>query len=158
MSEKSSEKDFFDRMMSLPFLSLFQPFYSKHKEALLYLLFGGLSFVLSVVLFVLFNSTFGMNELSANAVSWFLTVLFVYITNKLWVFKVVLSTKVQFLFQIVKFYISRIGTLLLEEVLLFVFITKLSLPGIPVKLFAQLMVIIVNFVFSKLFVFNGDKK
>lgn len=41
--------DIFDRLMHLPVLNIFEPFYKKHKEMLLYLFFGGLTFVISVI-------------------------------------------------------------------------------------------------------------
>ena len=45
MNEK---KDIFDKIMSLPGLRILEPFYKKNKEILLYLFFGGLSFLVSI--------------------------------------------------------------------------------------------------------------
>ena len=47
--------DIFDRLMHLPVLNIFEPFYKKHKEMLLYLFFGGLTFVISVITYAFFN-------------------------------------------------------------------------------------------------------
>ena len=55
--------DIFDRLMHLPVLNIFEPFYKKHKEMLLYLFFGGLTFVISVITYAFFNVSLGMNEL-----------------------------------------------------------------------------------------------
>ena len=38
------KKDIFDKLMHLPVLNIFEPFYKKHKEVLMYLFFGGLTF------------------------------------------------------------------------------------------------------------------
>ena len=87
------EKDIFDSIMTLPLLRLLNPFYARHKEMLLYLLFGGLSFLVNVGSFVLLNSAFCMSELLANVIAWIVTVAFVYVTNKIWVFKSNAATK-----------------------------------------------------------------
>ena len=56
------------------------------KEVFLYLLFGGLSFVISVLSYAYFNAVIGLNELVANIISWVLAVTFSYLTNRIWVF------------------------------------------------------------------------
>ena len=53
---------------------------------LLYLFFGGLTFVISVITYAFFNVSLGMNELVANIFSWILAVLFAFFTNRIWVF------------------------------------------------------------------------
>ena len=47
MQEK---RDIFDRMMALPILNIFEPFYKKNKEVLLYLFFGGLTLLSALLL------------------------------------------------------------------------------------------------------------
>ena len=84
MQEK---RDIFDRMMALPLLNIFEPFYKKNKEVLLYLFFGGLTFIVSIVTYAVFNVSMGINELIANVMSWVLAVLFAFATNRVWVFQ-----------------------------------------------------------------------
>ena len=55
MQEK---RDIFDRMMALPILNIFEPFYKKNKEVLLYLFFGGLTFIVSIATYAVFNDCF----------------------------------------------------------------------------------------------------
>ena len=66
MQEK---RDIFDRMMALPILNIFEPFYKKNKEVLLYLFFGGLTFIVSIATYAVFNVSMGINELIANVMS-----------------------------------------------------------------------------------------
>lgn len=70
------EPDLFDRLMHLPGLRVFEPFYKKHKEVLMYLLFGGLAFFLNMFLFWLFTGPAAMNELVANVICWIICVTF----------------------------------------------------------------------------------
>lgn len=77
----------FDKLMELPILRIFNPFYKKYKEMLLYLFFGGLSFIVSIATYACFNVGMGINELIANILSWIITVMFAFLTNRVWVFQ-----------------------------------------------------------------------
>ena len=59
-------KDIFDKIMSLPGLRIFEEFYKKNKEVLLYLFFGGLTFIVSIGSYTLFCVPLKMNVLIAN--------------------------------------------------------------------------------------------
>ena len=97
------EKDIFDKIMELPVLRIFNPFYKKYKEILLYLFFGGLAFIISIASYAFANIELGMNELIANVVSWILAVLFAFITNRIWVFQAPTKTTGEFIKQITSF-------------------------------------------------------
>ena len=145
------QEGIFDRIMALPLLSKFAPFYKKHKSVLLYLLFGGLTTVVSIGTYALFLPV--VSPLIANIFSWVAAVTFAYVTNRTWVF----SSKEKGLAIIQEafaFYGGRVFTLGLEEVVLYVFITLLFFPPLTVKVFAQVIVLILNYVISKLFVFK----
>ena len=146
--------DVFDRLMALPGLRLLEPFYRKHKAVLLYLFFGGLTTVISIAVFWLFRRPFGLNELIANVISWVIAVLFAFFTNRVWVFRAPTKTAGEFFRQMGSFFGGRVVTLLIEEALLAVFITWLGFPDMPVKIAAQVIVIVLNYVISKLFVFK----
>lgn len=79
------KKDIFDKLMHLPVLNIFEPFYKKHKEVLMYLVFGGLTFFLNIALYA-WRIRAGMNALVANVICWVVCVLFQYFTNRTWVF------------------------------------------------------------------------
>ncbi len=148
------EKDIFDRLMDWRPLRPLQPFWQKHREALLYLFFGGLTTLVSILSFWLFTAGLGLNELIANVLSWILAVLFAYLTNARWVFEAKprgFGERVQLL---LRFYAGRLATLGVEEALLWIFITRLHLPAMPVKIAAQVVVIVLNYVISKLLVFK----
>lgn len=149
-------KDIFDKIMHLKLFRWAEPFYRKHKEVLLYLFFGGLAFLVSIGSFYILLKYTAMNELVANAVSWIITVTFAYITNRIWVFDAATENRKELLNQIWKFYSGRIVTLVIEEAILLIFITWLGLNSMVVKIVAQVIVIVLNYVISKLFVFNRN--
>ncbi|MEE1102409.1 MAG: GtrA family protein [Agathobacter sp.] len=128
----------------------------KNKEVILYLFFGGLAFILSIVSYAFLNVTLGINELIANVISWIIVVLFAFFTNRIWVFSSPTKTVVDFLKQLISFFGGRVLTLVIEEIILGVFITWLQFPSMIIKIIAQIVVIVLNYVISKFLVFKND--
>ena len=147
------KKDIFDRIMSLPGLRKLYPFYSKYKSVLLYLFFGGLTTVVSVGSFIVFDSILGIHVLVSNLLSWVLAVAFAYVTNRIWVFDSK-ATGRQILVEAASFVGGRLLTLGIEEVILLVFVSILNFNSTLMKIIAQIVVLILNYVISKLFVFR----
>lgn len=124
------------------------------KQLILYTIFGNMTFLISIVSYAFLDIYMGMNELIANAIAWVFAVLFSYATNKKWVFKAPTPTKTALLMQLVAFFGGRFFTLLIEEGIILVFITILGFPSMWVKIIAQIVVVVLNYVISKLLVFK----
>ncbi len=131
---------------------LYQP-YQKHKSVLLYLFFGGLTTVISIGSFILFDTGLGIHPLVSNILSWVCAVAFAYVTNRTWVFASKATGKAA-LQEAVSFVSGRLLTLGFEEFMLLVFVEFLALNSTLIKVLAQLGVLILNYVISKLFVFK----
>lgn len=153
---KQNDKDIFDRLMSLRIFARLYPFYKKNKSVFLYLFFGGLTTVVSIGSFVVCNMFFLINELISNAISWILAVTFAYITNRIWVFNSNAKGK-SIVREVVTFFSGRFTTFIVEEIILFIFITLLSFNGLVVKTLAQIFVLVSNYFISKVFVFSEKK-
>ena len=149
-----NKKDIFDRLFELPILNMLEPFYKKNKEILLYLFFGGLAFIVSIATYAFFNVICGLNELVANVISWIITVTFAFLTNRIWVFDSPVDTVKDFFSQLVNFFGGRIVTLVIEEAILLIFITWLEMNSMLIKVIAQVVVIVLNYVISKLWIFR----
>lgn len=143
-------------IMGLPLLSILNPFYKKHKEILLYLFFGGLTFVISVSTFTFFNMVYQWNALFSNVLSWIIAVLFAYFSNRNYVFQAKHSHFRHTVRQMADFISARILTLILEEIILFVFINCLGFGSLMIKVAAQIVVIVTNYFLSKCFIFKRD--
>ena len=129
--------------------------FDQHREVILYLFFGGLTFVISMASYTICLKLLGMNELIANVISWILAVLFAFFTNRKWVFNGERDSAKGFWAQMLSFFGGRIFTLIVEELILLVFVTWLKLDGVAVKAVAQVVVIVLNYFISKFFVFRG---
>ena len=147
------KKDIFDRIMELPGLRILNPFYQRYREVLLYLFFGGLTTFVSIASFWLF-CRLGWDPLVANAGSWVLAVLFAYITNSIWVFESRPQDMQARVKQIIGFFGGRVSTFLMEEAVLLAGIRGLHLNEMDVKVAAQILVLVGNYVISKFLVFR----
>ncbi len=155
---EEEKKDIFDRIMSLPVLNIFEPFYTKHKEGLLYLFFGGLAFFLSIFLFWFMDSVMLLNAVVNNTIDWIICVAFQFFTNRTWVFDGKVDNTRDFLKQAGSFTLGRLFTLVVEDLIILIFVTILAFPSMPVKLAATFIVIVLNYVISKLFVFKKTEE
>ena len=145
------KQDIFDKIFSWRILRFAQPLYKKYKEVLLYLLFGALTTAVSLGTFYLFTAVIPLDALVANILSWIFAVLFAFFTNRTWVFE---SADQPFFRQMCSFFLGRVSTLLMEEVILLVFVTWLQLNAMVIKVAAQILVLVMNYVISKLFIFK----
>lgn len=151
---EEQKKDIFDRLVHLKIFRWFEPFYFKHKEVLMYLFFGVCTFIISVLSYSLINVGMGVNELVANVISWVIAVLFAFFTNRIWVFEGKTEGAKEFIVQMCNFFGGRLLTLVVEEIILYLFITRMELNSIVVKIVAQVIVIVLNYIISKLWIFR----
>lgn len=150
-------REIFDRLLALPVPRRLQPFFTAHREKLLYLFFGGISFLLSMGSYAVCLNLFCLRPIAATLLSWIVTVAFVYASNRRWVFRAERKRGAKRRRQILAFYAGRTVTLLAEETIMAVFAIYLGLPGIPVKAAAQVIAILLNYIISKKLIFNGQR-
>ena len=134
--------------------------YTKYKEVINYLIFGVLTTIVSLatkylLLFTILDEENGIQLQIAVVVSWIVACTFAYITNRIWVFE---SKSKEVIKEAIKFYVSRLATLGLEMLIMFIFVTALGLNTrmwvIVWTIFAQVVIVIGNYVLSKLIVFR----
>ena len=125
-----------------------------YKRQILYLLFGGATFFINLWLFALLTHVMKMDALVANVIDWIICVLIQFSTNRTWVFNNNVGNTTELIKQIVSFFGWRLLTLIIEETILAVFIVLMNLNSFVVKLSAQVVVIILNYVISKWLVFR----
>ena len=126
------------------------------KEVIMYLIFGVLTTIVSlavyyVLIFTLLNPENAIQLQIANIASWIAGVAFAYVTNRKFVFESKEKNKFK---ELSKFVASRFTTLILDMLIMFVGVTCLHGNDKIIKLISQVLVIIGNYVFSKIFVFK----
>ncbi|MBP3476207.1 MAG: GtrA family protein [Lachnospiraceae bacterium] len=131
--------------------------YKKHEEGINYLIFGFLAFVLNYVLYWLFESLLNVHYMAATALSWVLTVVFAYWTNRTFVFKSQNKELQTVWKEFVSFIGARVATEVLELLLMFVMVDCLHGNEYVAKLIGQTLVILANYVLSKIWIFKEKK-
>ena len=135
--------------------------YLKYKEIVNYLIFGVLTTAVSLVTYYICVYTVLDPEQAvqlqiANVISWILGVAFAYVTNRKFVFESNEKNKIK---EASKFVTSRIATLLMDMAIMFIGVTLLKLNDKIIKLVSQVVVIVANYLLSKIVVFNkGENK
>lgn len=140
------------------------------REVILYVVFGVLTTLVSVVTFWLFNRLFAQlgwrgllqfilpgkdyGYFDANIVSWVFAVLFAFFTNKLWVFASKSWAPKVAGREFTSFIGARLASLLVDQGLMFLLVSVFSLQETLSKVLVQGIIVIINYVFSKLFVFR----
>ena len=129
--------------------------YKKNKEIINYLIFGVLTTVVSFVVYFIFAKVFKIDEVISNVISWFFSVLFAFITNKLYVFESKETGKKTLLKEIISFYLARLFTGVVCDLGVFALMVKtFKINDVLSKLVTQVIVIILNYVLSKLILFR----
>lgn len=139
-------------------MQLLKRLYQKYQSMISYLFFGVLTTVINIGVFALLNHYLGWNYQLANILAWFISVLFAYITNKIWVFQSQTITKTGLFREISDFFFFRLLSLLIDAVILFIGITLLKQNPLLVKIIDNVVVVAANYLFSKLFIFKGRQK
>lgn len=130
--------------------------YYKYEEIISYLIVGGLTTVVSLatyylLVYTILNPKEAVELQIANIISWIASVTFAYFTNRKYVFKT--KEKISFKEEI-NFYLSRVSTLLLDMLMMYVFVSVLKFDDKVIKLIVQVIVIVLNYVLSKFIVFK----
>lgn len=121
------------------------------RELILYVVFGAFTFFVNLISYIFFANILGINYLVSNAIAWFLSVLFAYVTNRIWVFE---SKSPHILKEMSLFFGGRLFSGVVDMLLMYTFIDFLVFDDSISKIVVQIIVIILNYIFSKLIVFK----
>ena len=125
----------------------------QYREQLSYLFFGGVTTLVNILALEVL-ARLGLRTWLANAIAWVLSVLVAYFTNRRWVFHSSARGR-EALREFGAFVGCRLGTFALDEVIVVAGVDGLHLWRPGVKVFANVLVILLNYVFSKKLIFRG---
>lgn len=134
--------------------------FKKYKEIILYLIIGGLTTLVNILAYWVFANPLNLHTVLSNILAWVISVLFAYFTNKIFVFESKSFKRDIFLKEFVLFFLSRATTGLIDTGIMYLFIDRLGFTEYEmwIKVASNVIVIILNYVFSKLIVFRKKKK
>ena len=126
----------------------------RYKSVFSYLFFGALTTVVNILTYCLFYQVIAIGNIMSTIIAWLVAVAFAFVTNKLFVFerktwdKGALKEAWQFL-------VCRVGTGVIEVGIMYIFVDLLAFNGMIMKLITNIIVVIVNYIASKLVIFKS---
>lgn len=126
----------------------------KYWDILSYLFFGGLTTVVNYLVYFPCYYWLGISATVSNVIAWIVAVAFAYVTNKPFVFRSHDWRWKTVAPELAKFVGCRIGSGLLETAIIFLTVDLLSWNGILWKIITSVLVVLLNYVASKLLVFR----
>ena len=129
-------------------------FVNKYEEVIGYLIFGGLTTVVNIIVFYLFDSIFDVHYLVANAIAIVVSILFAFFTNKKYVFKSSTPTVQLWLKEFSLFVSFRLLSAVFDMGSMWLLVDGLNLNANVAKIITQFIVVVLNYAFSKFFIFK----
>ena len=129
---------------------------NKHREVIMYLIFGVLTTLISLLVYyglvyTVLNPEDAIQLQVANIISWVAGVTFAYFTNRKYVFESKNKNKLK---EAGSFVLARVATLVMDMAIMFLGVTILAFNDKIIKIISQVVVIVSNYIFSKIFVFK----
>ena len=123
--------------------------FNKYYEVLSYLFFGGCTTLVNILTFWVLR-LLKIGVYASNIVAWIVSVLFAFITNKLFVFE----SKGNAIKEGISFFAFRLLSLVFDMGIMYLLIDVFKWNDLLSKILTNIFVIIINYIFSKLFIFK----
>ena len=118
------------------------------------MIFGGFTFLTNLVTYLVCTRLFNIDILISNSIAWIVSVVFAYITNKIFVFESK-ETRLQYIIKEFSSFVGcRIFSGVVELMIIFVMATLAGINDLVVKIVTNVVVIVLNYVCSKLIIFK----
>ena len=128
------------------------------KEVIMYIIFGVLTTLVNLIISFVLEGLLNVDGAWASAIGIICSVLFAYFTNRKWVFNTKAKGFKENFNEFIKFILGRAVTMVIEQGGVVIFYSIMNLPFMPVKLSLTIIVIILNFFFSKFIAFKEKKQ
>ena len=126
----------------------------KYKEVIMYLIFGVLTTLVNIITYYISTKIFLIDYQISNIIAWIISVTFAFITNKLYVFESKTNDKI--LKEIISFYSLRLFSLGIDIFTMYIMVSILSIDDLIAKVVANIIVIVINYITSKLITFRKN--
>lgn len=129
----------------------------KNKEIILYIIFGVATTVINIITYYMCAHSMGLSVILSSTIAWVISVLFAYITNKIWVFKSKTWSPKELFKECLSFITARLVTGGIDICIMFLFVTLMGFNDLVVKILSNVVVIILNYILSKMIVFREKR-
>lgn len=157
---ENKEKGFFKNAIdaltdkNIPITQKLPAMLGRHYDFFLYIFVGGLTTVVNLVIYYALVNAADIDPYTSTAIAWFFAMIFAFFINKIWVFKDKSWKFGHAMYQFWTFAAARLISFGMEELLMFVGIELCHINENVVKIPIQVLVVLVNYVASKLVIFK----
>ena len=127
---------------------------TRYRDIVVYLVFGVLTTAVNYIVYLPCYNVLGLSGSASNAIAWVVAVAFAYLTNKPFVFQSHDWSAKTVIPELTKFLGCRIGSGVLETAIIFLTVDWLGWNGNVMKLLTSVLVVVLNYIGSKLLVFK----
>ena len=128
-----------------------------NRESITYTFAGIMTSIVNFIIYYVLCNILEVENLIANTIAWVAAVSFAYIVNAFWVFQSEKESIFKECMKIIKFFGARILSFLVEQMGMFLFVDGLKCNNLIVKAFLMVIVIVLNYFFSKIYIFSKQK-
>lgn len=132
--------------------------FDKYKDIIAYGVFGVLTTIINIAVYWAAAHLLHLGTVPATVIAWIAAVLGAYLTNRKWVFHSEASGAREILQEILRFFAARLATGIFDWVFMYVTVDRLGWNDVAMKVIANIVVIVSNYVLSKLVVFRRKNK
>ena len=129
----------------------------KYRDIIAYLFFGACATLVNIVAYWAAAYPMNLGTVPSSVLAWVAAVIFAYVTNRKWVFRSQAVTRQEITREVTSFFGCRLATGVVDWVVMFVCVDLLHFNDMIIKIFANVVVVILNYVASKLLIFKNTK-
>ena len=126
----------------------------RNKSLVLYLLFGGLTTIVNIITYYICYERLLVSNFLSTIIAWLFSVIFAYLTNKIFVFESKTTGCKAWIQEILSFFGCRVATGIMDTVIMVVAVDYLHQNSMLWKVISNVLVIIINYVASKYLIFK----
>ncbi|MDO4169026.1 MAG: GtrA family protein [Lachnospiraceae bacterium] len=131
--------------------------FTKYKGIISYLFFGVCTTIVNIISYYICARQLELSTVASTVIAWLLSVLFAYVTNKQFVFESKSWKKEIILKEMFSFFVCRLATGMLDLVIMVIGVDVIHFYDVGVKIFSNLLVIILNYIANKMIIFQNKE-
>lgn len=153
MKTKNFIDKIIDKISKLKYLNFISKIYYKYRQIWLYLFWGVVTTITNILIYFILANLININYIISTILAWLISILVAYFSNRTYVFES--KTNNRKIKEFINFLISRLFTLLLDVVGMYIGISILLINDVLMKVLINILIIVANYIISKLFVFKN---
>ena len=136
---------------------MIQKVFLKYKPIIFYLIFGVTTTIINIATYTFLYHSIGLTNVVSNIIAWVAAVIVAFVTNKIWVFESKTVLFRHLMQEFITFIVCRLATGAIDLIIMYIAVDVMKWNAVFMKVISNIIVIVLNFVASKVFIFKDRK-